>query len=88
MKDRKTASLLAIFAGGIGAHRFYLGENGKGILNILICWTFIPAILGMFTGIKWLLGSDESFDRAYNSERIQREQMRIQRETLEALKTK
>tara|TARA_B110000285_G_C14716437_1_gene420143 strand:- start:221 stop:487 length:267 start_codon:yes stop_codon:yes gene_type:complete len=88
MKDKKTAALLAIFGGFVGAHRFYLGETGKGIFSILIFWTFIPAIVGTLTGIKWLLGSDEAFDRAYNSERIQREQMDIQRQTLEALKNK
>tara|TARA_R110000764_G_scaffold27457_2_gene64975 strand:+ start:177 stop:446 length:270 start_codon:yes stop_codon:yes gene_type:complete len=88
MKDKKTAALYAILGGTIGAHRFYLGETGKGIFSILIFWTAIPTILGVLTGIKWLLGSDEAFDRAYNSERIQREQMSIQRETLEALKNK
>ena len=88
MKNKKTASLLAIFGGTVGAHRFYLGETGKGIFSVLICWTFIPTILGAFTGVKWLLGSNEAFDRAYNSERIQREQMNTQKEMLEALKNK
>ncbi len=88
MKNKKTASLLAILGGSVGAHRFYLGETGKGIFSVLICWTFIPAILGALTGVKWLLGSNEAFDRAYNSERIQREQMNTQKEMLQALKSK
>ena len=88
MKNKKTASLLAILGGSVGAHRFYLGETGKGIFSVLICWTFIPVILGALTGVKWLLGSDEAFDRAYNSERIQREQMNTQKEMLAALKNK
>tara|TARA_R110000824_G_scaffold396522_1_gene598045 strand:+ start:442 stop:711 length:270 start_codon:yes stop_codon:yes gene_type:complete len=88
MKNKKTASLYAILGGTIGAHRFYLGETGKGIFSVLIFWSFIPTILGVLTGVKWLLGSDEAFDRAYNSERIQREQMNTQREMLEALKNK
>tara|TARA_R100000541_G_scaffold37639_1_gene45513 strand:- start:817 stop:1083 length:267 start_codon:yes stop_codon:yes gene_type:complete len=88
MKNRKIVSVLAILGGGVGAHRFYLGETGKGIFSILICWTFIPSILGALTGVKWLLSSDEAFDRAYNSERIQREQIKTQKEILEAIKNK
>lgn len=88
MKNRKTAVVLAILGGSVGAHRFYLGQTGKGIFSILICWTFIPTILGALTGVKWLLSSNESFDRAYNSERIQREQIKTQREILEAIKNK
>ena len=34
MKKRTTAILLCLFLGGFGAHRFYLGETGKGILYI------------------------------------------------------
>tara|TARA_R100000541_G_scaffold58262_1_gene69278 strand:+ start:194 stop:460 length:267 start_codon:yes stop_codon:yes gene_type:complete len=88
MKNRTTVAALAILGGSVGAHRFYLGETGKGIFSILICWTFIPAILGALTGVKWLLSSDEAFDRAYNSERIQREQIKTQKEILEAIKNK
>ena len=88
MKNKKTAALLAIFGGTVGAHRFYLGETGKGIFNALICFTFIPTMLGVLTGAKWLLGSNETFDRAYNSERIQREQLNMQKEMLQALKSK
>ena len=40
MKNRKKAALLAILGGTIGAHRFYLGQTGKGVLNILISMTF------------------------------------------------
>tara|TARA_R110000803_G_scaffold71490_4_gene134771 strand:+ start:1172 stop:1438 length:267 start_codon:yes stop_codon:yes gene_type:complete len=88
MKNRKTAAILAILGGTVGAHRFYLGQTGKGVFNILISMTFIPTILGALIGLKWLLGSNEAFDRAYNTERIQREQINTQREILEAIKNK
>ena len=55
---------------------------------MLISFTCVPGILGMYFGIKWLLASNEQFDRAFNSERIQREQMQTQKEMLEALKQK
>ncbi|MEZ4462632.1 MAG: TM2 domain-containing protein [bacterium] len=37
MKDKTTAFLLAWFLGGFGIHKFYLGENGAGLLYLLFC---------------------------------------------------
>ena len=47
-KDGTTAVLLALFLGGLGAHKFYLGQAGLGVLYLLFCWTFIPAIVALF----------------------------------------
>jgi TM2 domain-containing membrane protein YozV/DNA-directed RNA polymerase subunit RPC12/RpoP len=60
---RSTAGLLAILLGGIGIHKIYLGEAGIGLLYILFCWTFIPAILGFFTGIGYFQMTDDVFNR-------------------------
>ena len=35
-KSKMTAGLLAIFLGGLGIHRFYLGNNGLGVVMLLI----------------------------------------------------
>jgi hypothetical protein len=45
-KSRIAAALLAFTLGGLGAHKFYLGDVGLGIFYLLFCWTFIPAIVG------------------------------------------
>lgn len=42
-----TAGLLAIFLGGIGVHKFYLGKQGEGIFYVVFCWTLIPLIIGV-----------------------------------------
>ena len=39
--------LLALFLGGIGAHKFYAGKTGMGIVYLLFCWTCIPAFLAL-----------------------------------------
>lgn len=47
-KNPTTGLLLAFFLGGVGAHHFYLGNVGLGILYALFVWTFIPAIIALF----------------------------------------
>jgi len=46
-KNPTTAVLLAVFLGGLGAHKFYMGQIGWGIAYLLFCWTWIPAIVGL-----------------------------------------
>lgn len=45
-KDTTTGVLLAVLLGGFGAHRFYLGEIGWGVVYLLFGWTGIPVIAG------------------------------------------
>jgi TM2 domain-containing membrane protein YozV len=47
-KNATTGVMLAVLLGGIGAHRFYLGETGKGILYFSFWWSFIPAFIAIF----------------------------------------
>ena len=68
-KSKTTAGLLAIFLGGLGAHKFYLGKTGWGIAYLLFCWTFIPAIFGLIEGIWFLLESENSFNKSFNKNR-------------------
>ena len=49
----------------VGAHKFYLGRPGMGILYLIFVWTYIPAILGLIEGIIYLTASDEDFYRKY-----------------------
>ena len=43
--------LFALFLGGFGVHKFYVGKVGLGIVYLLFCWTFIPAIIALVEGI-------------------------------------
>lgn len=63
-KSRIVAALLALFLGGIGAHKFYLGKFGTGVLYLIFCWTFIPAIIAFIEAIIYLTQSDEAFEKA------------------------
>jgi TM2 domain-containing membrane protein YozV len=61
MKNRILAALLAIFFGGVGIHKFYIG-NPKAWLYLLFSWTGFPSFIGFIQGIKYLLMSDKDFD--------------------------
>ena len=65
MKDKLTAGLLAILLGGFGAHKFYLGKTGMGILYLLFSWTTIPSIIGLIEGIMYLVADDATFQAKY-----------------------
>ncbi|KYH34041.1 TM2 domain protein [Clostridium tepidiprofundi DSM 19306] len=64
-KNKVLAALLAIFLGGVGVHKFYLGKIGMGILYLIFCWTGIPAIIGVIEGIILLCTSEQDFARKY-----------------------
>ena len=64
-KNKLAAALFAIFLGGFGIHKIYLGRIGWGLVYLCLCWTFIPSLLGFIEGIIYLTMSDESFVRKY-----------------------
>ena len=61
IKSKVVAGILALFFGGLGVHKFYLGKTGSGILYLVFCWTFIPALIGFVEGIIYLCENDENF---------------------------
>lgn len=63
--SKNTAGTLALFLGGLGVHKFYLGQPGKGFLYLIFCWTFIPAILGIFEAIILFSMSENEFVKKY-----------------------
>ena len=66
-KDRITAALLALFLGGLGIHKFYLagGSTKWGIIYLVFCWTFIPAILALIEAVLLFTMSDKTFQEMH-----------------------
>lgn len=61
IKNKAVAGLLGIFLGGFGIHKFYMGRIVWGIVYLLFCWTYIPAIIGFFEGIIYLVQKEHNF---------------------------
>jgi TM2 domain-containing membrane protein YozV len=69
-KDKTTTALLAIFLGGLGIHKFYLGgpkQKTAGIIQIVV--TIITcgfgSILGLIEGIIYLTKDEQQFQYEY-----------------------
>lgn len=65
-KSKIVAGVLALFLGGFGIHRFYLGNIGLGILYLLFCWTMIPGVIAFIEGIVFLCCDEQKFNAKYN----------------------
>lgn len=64
-KSRGVAIVLALLLGGIGAHKFYLGRAGWGLLYLLFFWTFIPAFVALIELIIYACMSEDAFHAKY-----------------------
>ena len=64
--DRLGTVLLAFVGGFIGCHKFYLRKIGTGMIYVLFFWTFIPLIISIFEGFRYLFMTNEEFDKIYN----------------------
>ena len=66
MKEKNVAGILALFLGGFGVHRFYLGQTGLGVFYLIFCWLPLIWILGLIDAIVFFSMDKEAFDLKYN----------------------
>jgi TM2 domain-containing membrane protein YozV len=63
-KNKIVAGLLALFLGGFGILRFYLGQ-WWGLFYLVFFWTFLPYAIGFVEGIVFLCTSDRKWEEKY-----------------------
>ncbi|MGB0906857.1 MAG: TM2 domain-containing protein [Maricaulaceae bacterium] len=72
-KNKVVAALLALFLGGLGIHKFYMGKSTAGVI-MLLCGTFgwlliLPALInGLIAFIEFIIyltKTDEQFHNEY-----------------------
>ena len=58
-KNKTTAGLLALFFGGIGVHKFYLGQGGLGVVYLLYiqieAYVLTPRVMNKTVSVPGLL---------------------------------
>ncbi len=69
-KDKTTAALLAIFLGGLGIHKFYLGgskQKTAGVIQIVVSLVTcgIGTVIPLIEGILYLTKDDQQFQYEY-----------------------
>lgn len=60
-KSKAAATLWGAFLGGFGAHKFYMGSWGWGLVYLLTCWLYIPFIVALVEWVRYVLMSDDEF---------------------------
>ncbi len=65
-KDKNIAAVLALVLGVIGVHRFYLGQNGLGVLYIFLTFIGVSPILAIIDFLVFITMRSEVFDLKYN----------------------
>lgn len=65
--NRVLAGVLGILLGGLGVHRFVLGDAIGGILRIVITFGTcgIGSVIGLIEGIIYLTKTDQEFHEMY-----------------------
>ncbi|HSN90894.1 MAG TPA: TM2 domain-containing protein [Anaeromyxobacteraceae bacterium] len=64
-RSKIAAALLAFFLGGVGAHKFYLGRWGWGIVYLLFFWTLLPGLVALVEFVLLLVMPEEKFQAKY-----------------------
>ncbi len=73
-KNKIVAALLALFLGGLGIHKFYLGKPTAGIIMLLASIfgfillfipTFVIGVIAFIEFIIYLVTPEDEFDRRY-----------------------
>lgn len=69
-KSKTTAALLALLLGGIGVHRFYLGQTWIGLIYLVFCWTFVPALIAFVESLFLLSMSEQRFQDLFGNHKV------------------
>jgi TM2 domain-containing membrane protein YozV len=63
--NRNHAMIFAFLLGGVGGHKFYLGQFGWGILYLAFCWTYVPILVSLSELLWYATMTDEQFEARF-----------------------
>ncbi|MCU4570127.1 MULTISPECIES: TM2 domain-containing protein [Acinetobacter] len=61
-KSKVALILLTLVGGGLGAHKFYVGSWGWGIVYLLLCVLYIPLILSFIEFVRYCFLSEQEIN--------------------------
>lgn len=67
-KKRVLSGVLSLVLGGVGIHKFYLGNWGIGLIYLISCF-FVPGLaagIGLIEAIRFFTMGDVAFNEKYN----------------------
>ncbi len=63
--DKTVLLLLTIFTGGVGGHKFYVGNYKHGAVYLIFCWTLIPGIISLVEFVIYARKDSEELQELY-----------------------
>ncbi len=70
IKNQKWAIWFGFIFGGLGLHKFYLGQYLKGSLYLVFSWTLVPFVVGWIDSIRTMKMSSFNFEQQYSKRAI------------------
>ncbi len=72
-KSKVLTGILALIVGGTGAHKFYLGSWGIGLIYLIsnLLLPGVAMVIGLVEAIRYFTLSDNGFDEKYNYAALQ-----------------
>ena len=64
-RNNVVAAVLALVLGSLGAHKFYNGSHGWGVIYLVLAWTSLPWVVAVAEGVWYLLDAAR-YDARYN----------------------
>ncbi len=65
IKNQKLAIWFSFLLGGLGLHKFYLGQHLKGSLYLAFSWTLVPMVVGWVDAFRTLKMTPFNFEQRY-----------------------
>ena len=65
IKNQKLTIWFSFLLGGLGLHKFYLGQYLKGSLYLVFSWTLVPMIVGWVDAFRTMKMSPFNFEQRY-----------------------
>ncbi|KAF7597723.1 MAG: hypothetical protein CGU28_16975 [Candidatus Dactylopiibacterium carminicum] len=65
-RNKTLTVVFALILGAFGVHKFYLRQYVAGVIYLLFFWTYIPGLIALVEGSRFVFMSDADFDNRYN----------------------